>query len=194
MLDIYKKLNNVQSELICPKNNFNSFSGFKYRSCEDILNAVKPLLQKYELILTLTDSIELVADRFYLKATATLYDCDNKDTISTTAYAREEQVKKGMDSSQITGATSSYARKYALNGLFAIDDTKDADTQDNTEKAKQPPKKTTKPTATTDNFKCSVCGKAMKETHFNNTVSKFGQSVCSQECLHTVIDGSENGI
>lgn len=115
----------VQSELKAPKGQYNSFGKYNYRSCEDILEGVKPLLNKYGLYLKISDAVEMIGDRYYIKATATLSDADN--CISTSAYARESLDKKGMDSSQVTGATSSYARKYALNGLFAIDDTKDAD-------------------------------------------------------------------
>lgn len=115
----------VQSELKAPKGQYNSFGKYNYRSCEDILEGVKPLLNKYGLYLTINDAVELIGDRYYIKATATLFDGDN--CISTSAYARESLDKKGMDSSQVTGATSSYARKYALNGLLCIDDTKDAD-------------------------------------------------------------------
>lgn len=115
----------VQSELKAPKNQYNSFGEYKYRSCEDILEGVKPLLKKYGLYLKLSDAVELIGDRYYIKATATLSDADN--CISTSAYAREQLEKKKMDASQVTGAASSYARKYALNGLLAIDDTKDAD-------------------------------------------------------------------
>lgn len=115
----------VQSELKAPKGQYNLFGKYNYRSCEDILEGVKPLLNKYGLYLTINDAVELIGDRYYIKATATLFDGDN--CISTSAYARESLDKKGMDSSQVTGATSSYARKYALNGLLCIDDTKDAD-------------------------------------------------------------------
>lgn len=124
-----KLLNKIQKELKAPKGQFNAFGKYKYRSCEDILEAVKPLLGTGSIIIN--DEIVLVGDRFYVKATATLSDGD--ETKSATAYAREALAKKGMDESQITGATSSYARKYALNGLFLIDDTKDADTKDNDE-------------------------------------------------------------
>lgn len=115
----------VQSELKAPKNQYNSFGEYKYRSCEDILEGVKPLLKKYGLYLKISDAVELIGDRYYIKATATLSDADN--CISTSAYAREQLEKKKMDASQVTGAASSYARKYALNGLLCIDDTKDAD-------------------------------------------------------------------
>lgn len=125
----------VQSELKAPKGQYNSFGKYNYRSCEDILESVKPLLNKYGLYLKISDAVELIGDRYYIKATATLSDGDN--CISTSAYAREPLEKKGADASQVTGATSSYARKYALNGLLAIDDTKDADTMDNSKKPVQ---------------------------------------------------------
>lgn len=125
----------VQSELKAPKGQYNSFGKYNYRSCEDILEGVKPLLNKYGLYLTIDDAVQLIGDRYYIKATATLSDGDN--CISTSAYARESLDKKGMDSSQVTGATSSYARKYALNGLLCIDDTKDSDTMDNSKKPVQ---------------------------------------------------------
>ena len=129
------KLKEVQQLLKAPKNQRNTFGNYNYRSCEDILEAVKPHLNNLGLSLLISDSIEAVSDRVYVKATARLYD--GKELIAeTSAFAREPQEKKGMDTSQITGATSSYARKYALNGLFAIDDTKDADTMDNRESAK----------------------------------------------------------
>lgn len=119
----------IQSKLKAPKGQYNSFGKYNYRSCEDILEGVKPLLSEHELVLTIEDNIEMIGDRYYVKATATLSDGTN--SISTSAYARESLDKKGMDSSQVTGATSSYARKYALNGLLCIDDTKDADTMNN---------------------------------------------------------------
>lgn len=119
----------VQSQLKVPKNQYNDYGGFKYRSCEDILEAVKPLLQKEGLYVTIADDIVVIGERFYVKATATLSDGEN--SISNQAFAREDAAKKGMDGSQVTGAASSYARKYALNGLLAIDDTKDADTLNN---------------------------------------------------------------
>ena len=122
---IYEQLANVQHELKCNKSLYNSFGKYSYRSTELIMEAVKPLLFSNDLCLTITDSIELIGDRFYIKATATIYNKEGEQ-ISTTAYAREEEGKKGMDASQVTGSTSSYARKYALNGLLAHDDTKDA--------------------------------------------------------------------
>ena len=130
-----EKIVAIQSELKAPKGQYNSFGKYNYRSCEDILEGVKPLLAKHGLVLTIRDGIELIGDRFYVKATATI--TDGKEQLSTEAYARESTDKKGMDASQVTGATSSYARKYALNGLLAIDDTKDADTMDNSKKPVQ---------------------------------------------------------
>lgn len=122
---IYTKLRAIQQNLEAPKNQYNSFGKYKYRSCEDILGAVKPLLEKEQLVLLLNDEVVEVGGNLYVKATAKL--TDGSGEISTTAYARESETKKGMDDSQITGSTSSYARKYALNGLFAIDDSKDSD-------------------------------------------------------------------
>lgn len=116
----------IQAELKAPKNQVNAFGKYKYRSAEDIIEAAKPICHKYHCALLITDDMLLIGDRVYVKATAILINKDGK-TISATGYAREEEVKKGMDAAQITGAASSYARKYALNGLFAIDDTKDAD-------------------------------------------------------------------
>ena len=120
-----KNLLKIQTELKAPKNQFNKFGNYKYRSCEDILEAVKPHLKQTGCYLTINDEIIQVGDRIYVKASARFHDGD--ESISTEAYAREEPVKKGMDASQITGSASSYARKYALNGLFLIDDTKDSD-------------------------------------------------------------------
>lgn len=120
-------LQKIQAELKAPKGQYNSFGKYKYRSTEDIVEAAKPVLAKYDLALNLVDEIVNVGDRYYVKATATLLNAEGEVVTLATAFAREPESKKGMDESQITGATSSYARKYALNGLFAIDDTKDAD-------------------------------------------------------------------
>lgn len=130
-MNIYEKLSNVQTELKAPKNQFNGFGKYKYRSCEDILEAVKPLLAKNKLTMIISDEIEHIGERFYVKATIELFDVETGETIITSKLAREEETKKGMDASQLTGSTSSYATKYALNGLFLIDDTKDADTTNN---------------------------------------------------------------
>lgn len=128
--NIYQKMVDVQSELKAPKDKENTFGKYKYRSAEGILEAVKPLLKENELVISITDSIEAVGDRVYVKATVTIIDVHSGDKIETSAYAREALEKKGMDSGQVTGATSSYARKYALNGMFAIDDSKDLDTDE----------------------------------------------------------------
>lgn len=130
MKEVLKKLLEIQSELKAPKNQFNNFGNFYFRSCEDILEAVKPLCKKHSCVLTLTDTVKQVGDRYYIEATAILFDVETAEMISATASAREPQTKKGSDESQITGAASSYARKYALNGLFDIDDNKDADTEE----------------------------------------------------------------
>ena len=123
-----EKLINAQTELKAPKGQYNSFGKYKYRSAEDILEGVKPVNAKYGLLLHLSDEPVYIGDRNYIKATATI--TDGTDTMEVTAYARESASKKGMDESQITGTASSYARKYALNGLYLIDDTKDADTDE----------------------------------------------------------------
>lgn len=138
-MSVREKLLAVQAELKAPKEQSNTFGKYKYRSCEDILESVKPLLQKYNATLVISDSLELIGERYYIKATATFQDVETDGIIENTAYARESAEKKGMDDSQITGATSSYARKYALNGLFLIDDTKDADTDEfrNQQKSKE---------------------------------------------------------
>lgn len=130
-----EKLLKVQMELKAPKNQKNTFGGYNYRSCEDIFEAVKPLLEKEGLTLRLTDELVNIGERYYIKATAIL--TDGNETIENTAYAREEETKKGMDGSQITGASSSYARKYALNGLFLIDDVKDSDATNTGEPTKE---------------------------------------------------------
>ena len=127
---IYKKLLEIQTELKAPKGQYNSFGKYKYRSCEDILEAVKPICKKNNATLIIADELQNIGDRYYIKATATIIDIEDGSILSNTAYAREEETKKGMDGSQITGTASSYARKYALNGLFCIDDTKDADTDE----------------------------------------------------------------
>lgn len=122
-----KELIAIQSELKAPKSQFNKFGGYKYRKAEDILEAVKPLLTKQKCTLIITDDVVLIGNRIYVKATATIKN-EKGEFETTTGWAREEETKKGMDGSQITGASSSYARKYALNGLFAIDDNADSDT------------------------------------------------------------------
>lgn len=167
--NIYEKLSEVQNKLKAPKNQRNTFGNYNYRSAEDILEAVKPILKENRLSLVISDELVVLGnnnpivytetyydkdlkrentktivncgERYYIKATATIYDLDSDKTLSNTAFAREEETKKGMDGSQITGTASSYARKYALNGLFNIDDTKDADTDEYQKQIKEQPKK-----------------------------------------------------
>lgn len=130
-MNVYEKLLHVQSELKVPKSNYNSFGKYSYRNCEDILEAFKPLGKDIKAVLTVNDELVLIGERYYVKSVVTFIDIESCEKVTNTAYAREEDNKKGMDSSQVTGATSSYARKYALNGLFCIDDTKDSDCTNN---------------------------------------------------------------
>lgn len=163
----------IQSELKAPKGQRNTFGKYNYRSCEDILEAVKPLLKERGLVLLITDDIVQIGERYYVRATATIYDSEGS-FISNSALAREEEVKKGMDASQITGATSSYARKYALNGLFAIDDTKDADATNKGQDEPKPAKPTAnsqKPIAFTDEVK----GALAKAQTVQELVETFGR-------------------
>ena len=151
-MQIYTKLAIIQKKLKCEKSQYNSFGKYKYRSCEDSLKAVKPLLDETKTVLTLSDELVAIGERYYVKSTATLLDTEeSKDVpfISTTAYAREEETKKGMDGSQITGTASSYARKYALGGLFDIDDGIDSDTTNTGDNAKP---RATKSTQKPDKF------------------------------------------
>ena len=129
-MNLSEKLMNIQVELKAPKNLYNTFGNYNYRNAEGICEAVKPYLKKYNVSLALTDDVVSVGDRIYIKATAWLCDCESTEKYKVEAFAREPVTKKGMDDSQLTGATSSYARKYALNGLFLLDDTKDADTDE----------------------------------------------------------------
>lgn len=150
-MNVHEKLAAVQQKLKAPKGQYNTFGKYRYRSCEDILKAAKPLLGEVKAILTISDSLEFVGERYYIVATARFSDTESGEAIETTGRAREETEKKGMDGSQITGTASSYARKYALNGLFCIDDNKDSDST-NEESARcggtQPPGPA-----------CSICGK-----------------------------------
>lgn len=180
---ITQKLINVQSDLKAPKGQYNSFGKYKYRSCEDILEAVKPHLKKNGLALVVRDEIVEIAGRIYVKATAQVID-ENGAEISTTAYAREPQERKGMDESQVTGSSSSYARKYALNGLFAIDDNKDADSNELAE-AEQESKKSSnskkkaseqrQPIQDLPANACTICHKAVSDYVY--TDPKTGKSV-----------------
>lgn len=140
---LYQKLSRIQAELKAPKNLFNKFGNYSYRNVEGIQEALKPYETKFGVMTILSDSIEEINGRVYVKATATIYDTETNESLSVYAYARETESKKGMDEAQLTGATSSYARKYALNGLFLLDDTKDADSEEYQTQGKQEPKKAT---------------------------------------------------
>lgn len=187
---IYGKLMMIQQELKAPKGQYNSFAKYNYRSCEDILEAVKPLCIKNNATLLLNDAVQEVFGRFYVVATATLVDTESGDSVSVTAYAREPQDKKGMDDSQITGMASSYARKYALNGLFCIDDTKDADT-DEAKRQEDAPKKREKKQESKQEAPalCECCGLPIKPVKcgdrvyptdeiVENAVKKYGKRLC----------------
>lgn len=137
-MTIFEKLLAVQTELKAPKNQWNGFGKYNYRSCEDILEAVKPILAKYKATLFITDTVKLIGERYYIEATANFVDVESGEKVTTTAFAREDESKKGMDGSQVTGASSSYARKYALNGLFDIDDSKDNDGANDGDKKDDP--------------------------------------------------------
>lgn len=183
--DFLTRFGLAQAELKAPKNQYNSFGKYSYRSCEDILEAAKPVCAKYGLLLTVSDEIVHEGDRYYIKATACLYDAQggSDEVVSATAFAREALDKKGMDDSQITGTASSYARKYALNGLFCIDDTKDADTQDNTNSGtkKQAQKTAQKsPTAAQPEpeYKCAECGKPFTAFPERNLTAKQVYETC----------------
>lgn len=159
----------IQSELKAPKGQRNLFGKYNYRSCEDILEAVKPLLQERGLVILITDDIVQIGERYYVRATATIYDSEGS-YISNSALAREELKRTGMDASQITGATSSYARKYALNGLFAIDDTKDADATNKGQDEPKPAKATAQP-AFTDEIRQALA----KAQSVQELVETFGR-------------------
>ena len=152
MSDFLMRVGMAQAELKAPKNQYNSFGKYNYRSCEDILEAAKPINKKHGLVLLLTDKPVFIGQRYYIEATARLYDIESEQFIEATASAREADTKKGMDDSQVTGTASSYARKYALNGLYNIDDTKDADTD-------AYKKQTTNNSVAAPEYKCGDCGK-----------------------------------
>lgn len=164
---LLRLLAQIQSELKAPKGQRNTFGKYNYRSCEDILEAVKPLLKERGLVILITDDIVQIGERYYVRATATIYDSEGS-YISNSALAREELKRSGMDASQITGATSSYARKYALNGLFAIDDTKDADA---TNKGQDEPTANSQQPAFTDEIK----GALAKAQTVQELVETFGR-------------------
>lgn len=151
----------IQSKLKAPKGQYNNFGKYSYRNCEDILEALKPLLAETKATLVISDELQQSGERYYIKATVALVDVETMESVVATAYAREEESKKGMDGSQVTGAASSYARKYALNGLFGIDDNKDSDaTNKGEEKPPEKPKE----------YKCNDCGKPFAD--FTDTKGK----------------------
>lgn len=190
--ELSRKLWLIQQQLNAPKNQYNKFGGYSYRSCEDILEGVKPLLDG--LTLTLDDEIVLIGNRYYVKATATL--SDGEDAIAVTAYAREEEQQKGMVSAQLTGATSSYARKYALNGLFCIDDAKDPDTdayakqtnQQPRQQKNQPKQQQQKAPPNPDEVLARFCDAAAKAPDANKLREIFGK------CWKLLPEGSEHRI
>lgn len=196
------KLQKIQSELKAPKGQFNKFGGFRYRNAEDILEALKPLLSKYECVLTISDEIVLIGNRYYVKATATISFIEsfkNNDQIindyeerSVSAFAREEDSKKGMDGSQITGAASSYARKYALNGLFAIDDTKDADSHENKSEVSEGQIEHLLRLLETSTYEEEIRGKLAIRIKGLNTLKEFNEAKVNLESNQLDIEGAIN--
>lgn len=188
-LSLSEKLNRIQVELKAPKDKLNKFGGYNYRSAEGILEALKPLLKTYGVYVTLSDEMVEVGGRVYVKATACLSDTKSADGFNevkiATAYAREAESKKGMDEAQVTGATSSYARKYALNGLFLLDDTKDADTDEYALQTKTEPKKTAPTPKASVALICERCGKPISSAGkfpaskvAESTKAQFGKQMC----------------
>ncbi len=168
-MSIYEKLLSIQTELKAPKSQYNDFANYNYRNCEDILEALKPLLKQHNATVLLTDEIENIGDRFYVRANASFIDIENGTKVTVSALAREDLTKPKFDGSQVTGSASSYARKYALNGLFCIDDTKDSDTLNNSKEYTAPPKaqkhpiKPAQPPKQASNaIICPVCGKPVQ--------------------------------
>ena len=206
MQNVIKKLAKVQQELKAPKSQFNKFGNYAYRNQEDILEAVKPLLAKHGLTLFLTDEVLFINSRFYVQATVCLIDIDSAEEVNNKALAREVDTKSGMDASQITGAASSYARKYALNGLFLIDDTKDSDYTNGidptltsrptpavkptvvatpkVEVEKPKPIVTTANNVSTPAFNCSKCNKAITTAEKVYSKLQYGQELC-RDCQKT---------
>lgn len=174
----------VQCELKAPKKQYNSFGKYKYRSCEDILEAVKPLLAEVKAVIKISDEIFMIGSRIYVKSKASFIDAESGEVVFNTAYAREDETKKGMDGSQITGASSSYARKYALNGLFLIDDTKDADATNKhgKEAQKAPDDMTEVGNTVIDETKIKVIKSkiAKKGIHENSVLQKYKKTDFSE--------------
>lgn len=191
MANVYEKLAAVQKTLKAPKNQFNSFGKYNYRSCEDILEAAKPLCIEHGLVLTVSDDVLEVGGRIYVRALATVHNIeDPKELVQSQAYAREADEKRGMDAAQVTGSTSSYARKYALNGLFSIDDTKDADATNDHGKGKAQAVVEKAQAAgigeQVKEYKCCDCGKAFQEfTDKNGKTWSAGQVYHMSESNNT---------
>ena len=178
-MTIYEKLGAIQQALKAPKDLENKFGGYRYRSAESILEAVKPLLKDNKCVLLLHDQLESIEGRVYIKATAQFFDAEAEKPyvgIEVTAFAREEESKKGMDASQVTGAASSYARKYALNGLFCIDDNKDSDYTNQTPKEERKPDETR--SQASDFPFCQDCGARIDERVRKYSVDKCGVALC----------------
>ena len=189
-INIAAKLVQIQRELKAPKGQYNSFGKYHYRSCEDITEAAKPICAKYNTALTRDDDVVEIGGRVYIKATAKLTDAETENSIFTTAFAREDESKKGMDSSQLTGATSSYARKYALSGLFALDDTKDSDfTNTGDGEKKQSLGSQIASIGESSPYVCAECGKP-----FTAFADKNGRSYTAQEVWESVRSRSADGI
>lgn len=182
MSDFLKRVGMAQSELKAPKNQYNSFGKYNYRSCEDILEAAKPINKKHGLVLLLTDKPVCIGQRYYIEATARLYDIESEQFIEATASAREADTKKGMDESQVTGTASSYARKYALNGLYNIDDTKDADTD-------AYKKQTTTNSVAAPEYKCGDCGKPFEAFRDHTSGKTFTPAEVFQMAKKRNVDG-----
>ncbi|NFM26202.1 recombinase [Clostridium sporogenes] len=174
-MNVYEKLMNVQATLKAPKSQYNSFGKYSYRSCEDILESLKPLLKENKAIVNITDEIIEINSRFYIKATATFIDIEKGDKVQASALAREDETKKGMDLAQVTGSVSSYARKYALNGLFAIDDNKDSDSTNTHGKGNKQDNTTQE---TNKAYKCNKCGVPVVEKVAKFSYGKFKKVLC----------------
>lgn len=188
-MGIREKLLAIQQEVKSTKSQYNDFGKYSYRSAEGIIEDIKPILSNQKVCITLADSMEAIGSRVYVKATATLIDTESIEIISVDAYAREAEAKKGMDEAQITGAASSYARKYALSGLLLLDDNKDADSNEYTaktqEKGNSAPKKATSKPAPIERFKCSDCGGFIEDHQgvpaskiAEATKKKYGKMIC----------------
>lgn len=192
-MNIYEKLLTVQQKLKAPKNQYNSFGKYNYRSCEDILEGLKSILQEVKAIVMITDHVELIGDRYYIRSVAHFIDIEDGKELNSSAYAREDADKKGMDLAQVTGSVSSYARKYALNGLFCIDDTKDSDHtntgddkgKENSAKSNLPLKQESKPKNDSGkpqgklpNMACSDCGDAIDKAVSEYSIKTYGAEYC----------------